>query len=80
MLTPTRQRRSVRLCSAAGCRARAAYAFLGVTGDQADRVVDADGKRIRVCKPHLMVAVDAITKTFQQLPDGGPARIRAVSC
>lgn len=69
-----------RSCKVAGCRARAEYAFLAVTGEQADRVVDATGRRIRACKPHLMVAVDAITAGFARLPDGGPARIRAVPC
>lgn len=70
----------MRRCSSAGCRAAAAYAFLGVTGEHTDRVVDADGRRVRACRPHLMLAVDAITAAFKELPDGGPARIRAVPC
>lgn len=67
-----------RRCIVDRCRRPAGYAFLAVTGDTADRIVTPTGTRVRVCKPHLMVVVDQITAAFKQLPDGGPARIRAV--
>jgi len=65
-------------CNVDKCKTRPEYQFLAVTGDIADRIVTADGTRLRACRRHLLVAVDQITAAFQLLPDGGPARIRAV--
>jgi hypothetical protein len=65
-------------CIVDRCRIPARYAFLAVTGDVADRIITPAGLRVRACRPHLLLAVDQITAAFHQLPDGGPARIRAV--
>lgn len=65
-------------CIVEGCKGPAAYAFLAVTGDVADRIVTPDGRRIRCCRPHVLLLVDQIKAAFSHLPDGGPARIRAV--
>lgn len=65
-------------CTVEECREPASHAFLGVTGDQAVKVTFADGRRIRTCQPHFMLVVDRLHKAFAELPDGGPARLRAV--
>ena len=65
-------------CIVDRCKTPAAYKFLAVPGDTADRIITPAGKRVSACQPHLLLAVDQITAAFAQLPDGGPARIRAV--
>ena len=65
-------------CIVERCPGPAAYAFLAVTGEAAEKIVTPAGVRIRSCKPHLLLVVDQITAAFKQLPDGGPARIRTV--
>lgn len=66
------------LCTVAGCGAGASYAFLAITGEQRDRVVDEQGNRVRACQPHLMGVVGRLQAAMQALPGGGPARLRAV--
>lgn len=65
-------------CTANGCGRDAAWAFLAVTGDQVARVTDEHGRRVRSCQPCLMGIVGKLRDQMQALPDGGPARLRAV--
>jgi hypothetical protein len=65
-------------CYVAYCQSPAGFAFLGVTGDQVDRVALPDGSRLRSCQGHLEVTMRNLAATFKTLPGGGPARLRAV--
>ena len=67
-----------RVCTAAGCGKPAAYAFLAVTGEQRDRVVDETGARVYACKGDMMGIAGKLRDAMQALPGGGPARLRAV--
>jgi hypothetical protein len=65
-------------CTAAGCGQPAVYAFLAVTGDHADRIVDETGVRVRSCQGCVMGISGKLRDAMQALPGGGPARLRAV--
>ena len=65
-------------CTVAGCGAAAAYAFLAVTGQVAERITDLHGRRVRACKPHFQFVTDRLAGAMQALPGGGPARLRPV--
>jgi hypothetical protein len=69
---------SAHTCYVGYCRSPASFAFLGVTGDQLDRIVLPDGTRLRACERHLELTMRNLAATFKTLPGGGPARLRAV--
>lgn len=72
-----RKREAPKRCTVRACRAPAAYVYEAGGGDRWERIT-VGGKRVRVCPGHQMGVSQTLIAALQQLPDGGPARLRAV--
>lgn len=61
-----------------GCGKAAAWAYLAVTGEIAEKITDEAGRRVKACKAHTQFVTDRLIEAMAALPDGGPARLRPV--